>query len=156
MNVLRLFVTFTGRIPRSSYWIGFATIVLVFGLGRYLLKRLLGADTPSPDDLPVMLWSLLAMLPLTPLIVKRFHDRYRPSWIGYAAGANTALYIPASYFGYFGDVAQFSLIEHIVFWGFSLPLGTFAIVENGFLPGTRGSNRYGPEPESFFASTARK
>jgi uncharacterized membrane protein YhaH (DUF805 family) len=147
MNFIRLFTTFSGRIPRSSFWLGFVAVVLILGSGRYLLKRLLGADTPSPDDLPVMLWGLFAMVPLTALIVKRFHDRDRPSWIGYAAGANTALYIPASYFGYLVDLAQFTLIEHIVFWS-SLPLGLFAIVENGFLRGTRGPNRYGPAPSA--------
>jgi uncharacterized membrane protein YhaH (DUF805 family) len=149
MNVLSLFATFTGRISRSSYWCGFAMIVLVGGLGRYILKRLLGADTPSPDDLPVMLWSFLVLtLPLTALIVKRFHDRGRPSWIGYAAGANNALYVAATYFGYFGDFAEASLIEHIVFLATFL-LWLFAIVENGFLPGTHGPNRYGPEPSAF-------
>jgi hypothetical protein len=40
-----------------------------------------------------------------------------------------------------------TLIEHIVFW-ITLPLGLFAIVENGFLRGTRGPNRYGPEPSA--------
>ena len=56
-------------------------------------------------------------------------------------------YIPASYFGYLVDLAQFTLIEHIVFWG-TLPLSLFALVDNGFLPGTPGSNRYGPEPSA--------
>jgi uncharacterized membrane protein YhaH (DUF805 family) len=145
MNFVRLFTTFSGRIPRRSYWLGFGMIIVIFGLGRYLLKRLLGADTPSPDDLTVMLWSLLAMVPLTSLIVKRFHDRDRPSWIGYLVGAATALYVPASYFGYLVDLAQFTLIEHAVFWN-TLLLWLFAIVENGFLKGTPGPNRYGPDP----------
>jgi uncharacterized membrane protein YhaH (DUF805 family) len=144
MNFIRLFTTVSGRIPRSSYWLGFVLIVVIFGLGRYLLKLLLGADTPSPADLPVMLWSLLAMVPLTALIVKRFHDRDRPSWIGYAVGAINALSISASYFGYL-DLAQFTLIEPLVFWG-AAAMSLFAFVENGFLRGTLGPNRYGPEP----------
>jgi uncharacterized membrane protein YhaH (DUF805 family) len=150
MNFIALFTTFSGRIPRSSYWLGLVSIVLIFGLGRYLLKRHVGADTPSPDDLLVMLWSLFAMVPLTALIVKRFHDRDRPSWIGYTVGAVTALFIPASYFGYFVDVARFTPVEHIVFWS-ALPLSLFAFVENGFLRGTRGPNRYGPEPSTPFS-----
>lgn len=145
MNFIRLFTTFSGRIPRSSYWLGFVAIVLVFGLGRYLLKRLTGADTPSPDSLLVMLWSLFGMVPLTALMVKRFHDRDWPSWLGYLAGATTALPIPASYFGYFGEFAQFTLIEHILFWP-SLPIWLFALIENGFRAGTPGPNRYGPAP----------
>lgn len=145
MNFVRLFTTFSGRIPRSSYWLGFVAVVIVFGLGRYVLKLLTGADTPSPDTLLVMLWSLLGMVPLTAIIVKRFHDREWPGWLGYLVGAATALYIPAPYFGYLVDPTQFTLIEHIVFWA-TLALWLFAFVENGFRRGTRGPNRYGPEP----------
>ena len=91
MNIMRLFACFSGRIPRISYWLGLAAVVLVFGLGRYGLKQWLGMDTPSPDDLAVTLWTLLAMVPLTALIVKRFNDRDRPAWIGYAVGAVAAI-----------------------------------------------------------------
>ena len=147
MSIVRLFATFSGRIPRSSYWLGFVAIVLVFGLGRYALKRGLGADTPSPDGLVVTLWNLLAMVPLTALIVKRFNDRDRPSWIGYAVGAATAFCVVAPYFGFLAEPAKFTLIEHIVFWSM-LPLSLFALVDNGFLRGTPGPNRYGPEPDA--------
>ena len=30
MNFIRLFTTFSGRIPRSSYWLGFVAVILVF------------------------------------------------------------------------------------------------------------------------------
>ena len=145
MNIVRLFASFSGRIPRSSYWLGFAAVVLVFGLGRYGLKQWLGMETPSPDDLVVTIWTLLAMVPLTALIVKRFNDRDRPAWIGYAVGAATAFSAAAPYFGFLDDPANYTLAEHVVLWS-TLPLSVFALVDNGFLRGTPGPNRYGPQP----------
>ena len=141
MKVIWLFLHFTGRIPRQSYWLGFATVVAVFGLGRYVLKYHLGAT-----ELAVVVWSTLAAIPLAALSVKRFNDRDRPTWFGYAVGAATALFIAAPYFGYLtDDVAQYSFVEHVLLWG-SLPLSVAALVDNGFLRGTRGENRHGPDP----------
>jgi uncharacterized membrane protein YhaH (DUF805 family) len=141
MNVIQLFLGFTGRITRLSYWLGFATVVAVLGLGRYVLKYHIGAT-----ELPVVVWSTLAAVPLTALNVKRFNDRDRPIWIGYVVGAGTALFIAAPYFGYLtDDLAHYSLVEHVLLWGL-LPLSVFALVDNGFLRGTRGENRYGPDP----------
>ena len=114
MNVIQLFLWFY-RIRRLSYWLGFATVVAVFGLGRYVLKYHVGAT-----ELPVVVWSTLAAVPLTALSVKRFNDRDRPIWIGYLVGAGTALFIAAPYFGYLtNDVAHYSLVETSCFGGYS-------------------------------------
>jgi hypothetical protein len=39
----------------------------------------------------------------------------------------------ASHFGWFGDFADFSPIEHVVYWSL-LPVSLFALIEAGFLP----------------------
>ena len=139
--------SFDGRISRTSYWTGFALTVLIFGLGRFALKQALDLETPGPDGAVVTMWSLLATVPLTALMVKRLNDRGRPAWIGTAAGAATALFITAPAFGIFaGEVRDFSLIEQVLFWGL-LPLSLFALVEAGFLPGTSGANPTTPLPD---------
>ena len=94
MNVVHLFTGVTGRIPRRLYWLGFAAVVVIFGLGRYVLKYHLGAS-----ELAVVIWSAWAAIPLTALSVKRFNDRDRPVWIGYVVGASVVLFIVAPYFG---------------------------------------------------------
>ena len=145
MRYIKLFTSFSGRIPRKWYWLGFVTMVVVFGLGRYVIKTLRGDEIPGPDGLPVMLWSLLGMIAFGAVIVKRFQDRDWPRWVGWLAAAAIAFNIPAGYFGLPGDPAKFTLIDQALFWPFLL-IWLFAFIDNGFLRGTRGPNRYGPEP----------
>lgn len=145
-TTMNLFLSFTGRIPRRSYWLGFAVVVLVFGLGRYVLKYHLGYEgAGGREQWPVTFLSTLAAIPLAALSVKRFNDRDRPPWLGYAVGASIALFMAAPHFGYLDDLRQFSPAEHAIFWPL-LALSLFALIDNGFLPGTAGSNRYGPDP----------
>lgn len=135
MTLIETLTRFDGRIPRSSYWLGLAVIVLIFGTGRYFLKQVLGLETPGPDGAIVMAWSLFAALPLTAITVKRLNDRGRPAWIGYAAGFSTALFIAAPTFGFLaGDIREFSVAEQLVFWCL-LPLSLFVLVEAGLLRG---------------------
>lgn len=136
MDLARLFTSFSGRIPRSAFWIGFAAIVVTFGLGRYVLEQHLGEGGADTADRWVMLWSVLAVVPLTAVFVKRPNDRARPAWIGYAVGATIALFMVAPHFGHLGELTSYSPIEHVVFWSL-LPLSLFAYVEAGFLPGAR-------------------
>jgi uncharacterized membrane protein YhaH (DUF805 family) len=146
MTIARLLLSFTGRIPRRSYWLGFAIVVVVFGLGRYVLKYHLGYGALGDrDELAVTLFSTLAAIPLAALSVKRFNDRNHLGWIGYIVGASTALSIAAPYFNYFVHLAEFSVAEHAIFWPLCA-LSLFALIDNGFLPGTAGPNRFGPDP----------
>jgi uncharacterized membrane protein YhaH (DUF805 family) len=143
---MNLFLSFAGRIPRSAYWFGFAAVVLVFGLARYVLKYHLGFEGAGDrESLPVTFISVLAAIPLTALSVKRFNDRDRPSWLGYVVGLSIALFMIAPRFGYLVDPGQFSLPEHAIFWPLCA-LSLFALIDNGFLPGTAGPNRFGPAP----------
>ena len=143
---MNLFLSFTGRIPRSSYWLGFVVVVLVFGLARYVLKSYMGFEgAGGREELPVTFVSMLAAIPLTALSVKRFNDRNRPRWLGYAVGLSIALFIVAPRFGYLADPGRFSFVEHAIFWPLCA-LSLFALIDNGLLPGTAGPNRYGPDP----------
>jgi uncharacterized membrane protein YhaH (DUF805 family) len=143
---MNLLLSFNGRISRSLYWFGFAAVVAVFGLARYVLKYHLGYEgVGNREALPVTFVSTLAAIPLTALSVKRFNDRNRPSWIGYVVGFSIALFIAAPYFGYLVDLGQYSALEHAVFWPLCA-LSLFALIDNGLLPGTTGPNRFGPDP----------
>lgn len=134
MPLIRLLTRFDGRIPRRDFWLGIAIVIIVFGAGRYFLKQALGLETPGPDGPVVTLWSMLAVVPLTALLVKRLGDRSRPAWLGYAQGAITALTIAAPAFGLLTDPAGLSLGESIVLWA-TLPLSLFVWFEAGFRPG---------------------
>lgn len=139
MPLIRALTAFDGRIYRKMFWAGIVVTVLVFGLGRYVLKQTTGdGGFGQPDNIIVMLWSLLAAVPITALMVKRLADRGRPAWLGYVNGLIVALFIAAPAFGYLGELKNFSIPEHVVFWT-TLPVSLFAWVEAGFLPGVHGT-----------------
>ena len=67
MKLFNALTRFDGRIPRSLYWLGVATVVVAFGLGRYLIKSALGVESFAPDTLSVA--AALAAVPFTALAV---------------------------------------------------------------------------------------
>lgn len=156
MWIVNLLTSFGGRINRKSWWIG-AVIVTVASIAGTLLLNpgLLDISSPTtpPATLPDMIWSLIWVVPMTAITVKRFNDRNWPNWLGYLLGLLTAAYYVASYFGFMGDPSTFTPLEHALFWplfGFAM----FALVDNGFLPGTPGPNQYGPSPSTTRELTA--
>jgi len=75
MATVRLFLSFTGRIPRSSYWFGLVVIFLVLWVGRYVLKYHLDyGGIGGREELSVTLLSVVAAIPLAALSVKRFNE----------------------------------------------------------------------------------
>ena len=144
MNIGWLLFGFQGRINRAKFWL---TIPLTFiGLsfllwivGGALLAR--GADVPvtaSPTYAVVIsaLFFTVFAASIAAVGVKRLHDRDKSGWwlvLFYFAPA--ALDRPGPYSG----------MEE-VFEAASFGLSLWALVELGFLRGTGGPNRYGPDP----------
>jgi uncharacterized membrane protein YhaH (DUF805 family) len=163
MTVLDLFFGFSGRINRGKYWLALvvwigiwivAAIAFVLGGLGILGSNLDDGSLPDPQDTAAILhlirdYGILALIVLALVIIswisalaigiKRLHDRDRSGWwilLFYFApavlsGAQTL-----------SDGQLASLI---------LGLGAFVIsiwclVELGFLRGTSGPNRFGPDP----------
>lgn len=129
MSFSYLFFSFNGRIPRSSYWLGSLglslAVLLIIAVAMVLNTELL----------------LVLVLPVVfcgaALAVKRLHDRDR-----------TGLWILVFYFvpGILDRIARVTGDVDILFWLASFAIGVWALVELGFLRGTPGPNRYGPDP----------
>jgi len=163
MGVIDLFLGFSGRINRGKYWLTLVVwlliwivailIFLVSGLA-ILGSNLRDGSLPSPEDLAAFLrlirdYGILSLIILAFVIVswisalaigiKRLHDRDRSGWwivVFYFGPAVLAAAQTSS------DGALASLV---------LGLGAFAVsiwslVELGFLRGTSGPNRFGPDP----------
>jgi uncharacterized membrane protein YhaH (DUF805 family) len=146
MRWVQALTEFRGRLRRRDFWIGLLILLLIeialsFGLAG--LMRPTGA-TPIERaavwlGLAILLWGSAA------LIVKRLHDR-----------GKSALWYPlfglAPALCYHLGVVYSSNISNVLspaqqaFWLLGGILWLWAIVELGFLPGTKGSNRYGPDP----------
>ena len=158
MNFLQVLFSFHGRINRAKYWLAvlFWTVVdiVVFGfLAVSLAKDILalGSEPSGADIVRVILnfgmgIGLVCLLVLVPGIVswfaigiKRLHDRDQSGWwmllFFFGPAVATAL-------GHNSDSGALALVLSLV----SLGISIWAFVVLGCLRGTRGPNRYGPDP----------
>lgn len=146
-NVIELFTSFSGRINRASWWLGFVTLaVLNIAVMLVLQPEIfsLKPDAVRSPNLAVTIWGLFLLFPMTAITVKRFNDRDWPNWLGYAYGLMGLVNGIAQYFGFLASPDR-SMTDAIAFFIFAL-VGLFILIVNGFLRGTPGPNRYGPDP----------
>ena len=79
MNILAVLFSFSGRIGRAQYWLGYFVQLAIAGLGWMCLltgqqnENLLLLLVPI-IMLPVVLWMALAVM------AKRYHDRDKSAW----------------------------------------------------------------------------
>ncbi len=133
-----------GRTSRIGFWRWQAVETLC--AGAVLFATVLVVDANGPGLIPFLLMApLLAGAVL--IAIRRMHDRNRSGWwvlmfsaIPYSlAGAGTALLETRT------SVA--ALIAVVPMLG-ALGFGVWSWLEFGLLRGTRGPNRFGPEPQS--------
>lgn len=155
MNLRNLFIELNGRISRRPFWLGAIALILLSNLIESVIRPFTGYGIELPpsgelsktslDELfhfgssqvSYVSSALIFAVVSLPLAAKRLHDRGKSAW-----------WAPFFYFGpaalsYGNDASDFfDLIRGvgslaILFWG---------IVELGFLRGTPGPNRFGPDP----------
>jgi uncharacterized membrane protein YhaH (DUF805 family) len=143
--LLSLLTTFHGRINRKPWWI--AVVILIFASlsGTLLLNpEFFTSDELPPPNWPETIWQLILLIPITAITVKRFNDRDWPWWLGYGLSAFSFASYVLPHFGVL--IAPHSGgAGTIFFWAYAA-VGLFAFVDNGFIRGTDGPNRYGPDP----------
>ncbi len=149
MQFIRFFTSFKGRIGRAKWWLGLVTVLAVSICGEMILNPAL-FNTPYDQPLPPpglasVLFGLLMAVPTTAITVKRFNDNGRPYWCGYLVGAFYVVFTAAPAFGYLVDPPSYSTPENFVN-GIFLLVGLISLIDNGFIGGTRGPNRYGLDP----------
>jgi uncharacterized membrane protein YhaH (DUF805 family) len=149
MNLLYFLFGFDGRFNRAKYWLAVALYTAVsLGFAFFAIDTLRLLDKDSSFEFlggGLVLWitglSLALMVLWSSLAtgVKRLHDRDKSGWwillfllapIVLSGAARTAIHGGA---GVLLTLASFAI-------------GVWAIIELGFLPGTRGANLYGPDP----------
>jgi uncharacterized membrane protein YhaH (DUF805 family) len=134
----------SGRTSRVGYWRWQA--VLVAGMGGVLLGTVLVVDTGGPGLAPFLL--VVPLLIVTVLVaIRRMHDRNRSGW--WVLLFSAAPFFPAGLADALapmrttdGSLAALALLLA------AMALYVWALLEFGFLRGTRGPNRFGPEPQS--------
>jgi len=135
------FTGFPDRISRQPFWIGVLVLAVVETICQAVSHRIEGDRLGSIVDLAFSYPEFASPL-------KRAHDRNLPTWwiaalfVGSVlldfltvTGVNTEL----------GDMSHPNLIGVIL----TIPMGILSLVlliDLGFRPGTKGPNRFGPDP----------
>src|SRR5262249_3691880 len=128
---VKMFFSFRGRLSRKGWWLGQSVIIPAAIAAHYVF----GLDLAP--------WILLPWLLELAVITKRLNDRGHRTWV-----IKAVLYATAGIFVLLFrehlDPSNPGWIELGLF--IAAIAGLFVIIDNGFLPGTRGPNRYGPDP----------
>jgi uncharacterized membrane protein YhaH (DUF805 family) len=157
MNFASLFPSLRGRINRAKWWAGQGVLLVVFSAIAWI-----GDQTPFSSTISALAWVLL-YVPAYPLTAKRFQDRGRRGDIalyGYVPAILAAGLLS------FGPVVEEERIVKLplgeldvsVNWNTN-PLGDvcflvliavsiWLLIALGMRKGTRGPNRFGPDPLS--------
>ena len=133
----------TGRINRAKYW----RSLIVFGVAGLLVAVILftAAGIAAPAFVVMLVVVLIPWLIWGFVIhTERLHDRGKSAWWLLVFYGLPALLGPVARTASFPGVPGATLHYILALPGFALSIWGF--VEIGCLPGTGGSNSYGPDP----------
>lgn len=148
MSLVHFFFGFTGRINRQQFWLGLLALMLVGVVVVSLLEPEAVRDAKMPkQSLALTTWDLFTCWPNAAIVIKRFNDRNHPSWIGQLLVVAFVLMILANHLGYLRDVNDMASVEKVVF-AVVMMFFIWAVIDAGFVPGTTGGNRFGPDPSN--------
>lgn len=142
-NAMRLFFGFRGRIARTAWWVASAIIALINATFIALTDP--GYYSAPVASLGSTIANLIFLIPMTAVLVKRCNDRNWPWWTGLLVQLPLLVFGISDYLGHFADDENLTLLQGAEFSTFIVSF-VFVVVDNGFLRGTVGANRYGPDP----------
>ncbi len=151
-----LFFRFDGRIARRQFWLGYAANIMAGAVlggiagvifevsavasgvrdSAMLVPRLAGAAVGL-----ALVWPTLAVF------AKRFHDRNKSGWFAAPIALLSLAAVPAQFIPMPAGAVALLAIGVL-----QVPLVLWLVVELGCLRGTRGRNRFGPEPIGLWAT----
>ena len=148
MSFAKLYLSSNGRINRGQWWLGAIVVVLFTVTATVFFWKWDQLDWllyTFPGRLTLFVPNIIGLLAFYAINAKRFQDRNKPK-----AYAQIALVIGGVKFlldlaGLTGDWFHVNLADQ-VFQIVLAIIGLWYLVELGFLRGTPGDNRFGPEP----------
>jgi|CXWL01.1.fsa_nt_gi uncharacterized membrane protein YhaH (DUF805 family) len=136
---LRRYADFSGRSRRKEYWfyiLGLVIVAIACTLAERMLslpKIVFGVYGPL-----VALFFLATFVPTLAVAIRRFHDQNRDGWwvlLGYGPQLLSWIAMATGSIGLIGIAGIVGLIGGVIMLVFM------------FLEGTRGPNRFGPDPK---------
>lgn len=157
MNPLALFFSFRGRITRRGFWFGLALLVAASPVALTLatVENPLASAVEATRELgPIgLIWSLGLLFALAALNIKRLHDRNRTGLFAVLFYGPAVLEMARFFLGDAIPVAE--LQEYATVTRSILgAVGVWFLIELGLYAGTRGPNKYGPDPRAGRAERA--
>jgi len=149
MNFIELVTRLDGRINRAKYWLGSIVTGLIFV--AITIPLIFAQGLPEdPEDLKSSLWwlpilQLIFLYPWTAIMVKRLHDRNRPSYFAAFMVVPILISMATNFLGLTGDAEHSGALDWIL-GVIILGVGIWFFIELGCLRGTIGDNQYGPDP----------
>ena len=138
---------FEGRINRAKYWLSFL-IYIGSLIVLYILAVIVAALIGIPDLATIFI--VVALVPVviscTAVGIKRLHDRNKSGWW------LLVFYLLPSLLSNIGRFIGFEVVFQLAGSVFSV----WALIELGFLRGTRGRNRFGSDPLAVGSMRVRK
>ncbi len=139
MLTKELLFSFQGRIGRKTFWMwNIAYYVLIVGFSVGLSKLF-----PALSYLLLPIFLLVLLVPDLAITTKRWHDRDKSI---YWLALNIPLIIGRMGTPLIGPVSEQTSPLQMGMASISLICGVWILVECGFLKGTEGKNKYGPDP----------
>ena len=134
---LQLLFGFNGRINRAQYWLTFAIYFVALCVFFVLFSLFFSLPT---EVVGLGLLFAIVFIPVTvsaiAVAIKRLHDRDKSGWWV------LLFYVLPGVLGNIGPYTGLDIVVQLA----GLALSIWALVELGFLRGTSGRNRYGPDP----------
>ncbi|MGP8307218.1 DUF805 domain-containing protein [Vibrio sp. YIC-376] len=139
MLTKELLFSFQGRIGRKTFWIWnviYYVSILGFGVG---ISKLF----PAFSHLLLPVFLLVMLIPDLAITTKRWHDRDKSI---YWLALNIPLVLGRLATPMTSPVSQEPATVQLFIASISLICGVWILVECGFLKGSTGPNKYGPDP----------
>lgn len=152
MSLWEQVFSFNGRMRRSDWWIKGLLAGLAFGLVWLPFKLIVGQAFPSLGGYGLSIVAVLGFLLMAPflwvqtaLCVKRGHDLNIPAWpiITYQVVGVGMSYAPYDLL-LPPDSVLFTEPAILTMGAVNIAISLIFLVLLGFIPGTRGPNRFGP------------
>lgn len=144
-----MFFSFRGRLNRKPYWLRSLALIAIFLVGVTALFSLFGIGVAAMQDplavlgdlgialvLVLVLYVVLLVAAIS-LTVRRLHDRDKSGW-----WVLVFFLLPSVLQTAAAQTPDLALALQLA----AAAISIWALVELGFLRGTPGPNRYGPDP----------
>ena len=145
MNFGDIYTGFEGRIGRMQFWIATILAIALILVILFISLWVVGEADITVIRLNRLIITLVFLYPLLAVWVKRLHDRNRPGYMVIAFLVPWLLHQTTNLIGLTGDPLLFTSVD-ILFLGINIVIALWFIVDLGLLRGTKGPNRYGPDP----------